>query len=107
MDHGYRATTITAVLAFLLFTSVPSALSLIIQQSNQIEMIAAASRSNGRREVRRMMGPGSHPPNCRSKCGPCAPCRPVHVPVRPGLSKPLDYYPEAWRCKCGNSLFIP
>ncbi|PSR92757.1 CHALLAH-LIKE2 like [Actinidia chinensis var. chinensis] len=56
---------------------------------------------------RRLGGPGSSPPTCRSKCGPCGPCRPVHVPIQPGLSMPLEYYPEAWRCKCGNKLFMP
>ncbi|CAL1396572.1 unnamed protein product [Linum trigynum] len=56
---------------------------------------------------KRMGGPGSSPPTCRSKCGVCAPCRPVHVPVQPGVSFPLEYYPEAWRCQCGTKLFMP
>ncbi|CAK9160666.1 unnamed protein product [Ilex paraguariensis] len=56
---------------------------------------------------RRLSGPGSSPPTCRSKCGRCSPCKPVHVPIQPGLSRPLEYYPEAWRCKCGNKLFMP
>lgn len=51
--------------------------------------------------------PGSSPPSCRSKCGWCNPCQPVHVPVQPGLIIRLEYYPEAWRCKCGNKLFMP
>ncbi|XP_011090672.1 EPIDERMAL PATTERNING FACTOR-like protein 4 [Sesamum indicum] len=58
-------------------------------------------------ERRRLGGLGSSPPSCRSKCGMCAPCRPVHVPIQPGMSMPLEYYPEAWRCKCGNKLFMP
>ncbi|OAY55695.1 EPIDERMAL PATTERNING FACTOR-like protein 4 [Manihot esculenta] len=56
---------------------------------------------------KRLSGPGSSPPTCRSKCGRCFPCQPVHVPIQPGLSVPLEYYPEAWRCKCGNKLFMP
>ncbi|KAJ4722532.1 EPIDERMAL PATTERNING FACTOR-like protein [Melia azedarach] len=56
---------------------------------------------------KRLNGPGSSPPTCRSKCGKCSPCKPVHVPIQPGLSMPLEYYPEAWRCKCGNKLFMP
>ncbi|KAK3190128.1 hypothetical protein Dsin_029689 [Dipteronia sinensis] len=56
---------------------------------------------------KRQNGPGSSPPTCRSKCGNCSPCKPVHVPIQPGLSIPLEYYPEAWRCKCGNKLFMP
>ncbi|KAI4373927.1 hypothetical protein MLD38_011984 [Melastoma candidum] len=58
--------------------------------------------------VTRAVGPGSSPPTCRSKCGRCEPCRAVHVPIHPGrVSVPLEYYPEAWRCKCGNTLFMP
>ncbi|CAH2079142.1 unnamed protein product [Thlaspi arvense] len=56
---------------------------------------------------KRFGGPGSSPPTCRSKCGKCQPCKPVHVPIQPGMSIPLEYYPEAWRCKCGNKLFMP
>ncbi|EOA17700.1 hypothetical protein CARUB_v10006072mg [Capsella rubella] len=56
---------------------------------------------------KRFGGPGSSPPTCRSKCGRCQPCKPVHVPIQPGLSMPLEYYPEAWRCKCNNKLFMP
>ncbi|XVE65953.1 hypothetical protein DITRI_Ditri08aG0041600 [Diplodiscus trichospermus] len=55
----------------------------------------------------RLGGPGSSPPSCRSKCGNCSPCKPVHVPIQPGCSMPLEYYPEAWRCKCGKKLFMP
>ena len=58
-------------------------------------------------EGQKIGGPGSTPPSCRSKCGWCNPCKPVHVPVQPGLVIRLEYYPEAWRCKCGNKLFLP
>lgn len=56
---------------------------------------------------RRLVGPGSSPPTCRLRCNRCFPCRPVHVAIQPGRSMPLEYYPEAWRCKCGNRLFMP
>ncbi|XP_062213579.1 EPIDERMAL PATTERNING FACTOR-like protein 4 [Phragmites australis] len=56
---------------------------------------------------RGLVGPGSSPPTCHSRCGGCHPCRPVHVAIQPGRSFPLEYYPEAWRCKCGNKLFMP
>lgn len=56
---------------------------------------------------RGLVGPGSSPPTCRSRCGGCHPCRPVHVAIQPGMSFTLEYYPEAWRCKCGNKLFMP
>ncbi|XP_030535261.1 EPIDERMAL PATTERNING FACTOR-like protein 4 [Rhodamnia argentea] len=68
--------------------------------SSGAELERAAAR-------RLLVGPGSAPPSCRSRCGSCSPCNPVHVPVQPGLSAPLEYYPEAWRCKCGNKLFMP
>ncbi|KAF8719475.1 hypothetical protein HU200_024198 [Digitaria exilis] len=52
-------------------------------------------------------GPGSHPPRCTSKCGSCNPCYPVHVSVPPGVFVTTEYYPEAWRCKCRNQLYMP
>ncbi|XWS74431.1 hypothetical protein CRYUN_Cryun02cG0215500 [Craigia yunnanensis] len=54
-----------------------------------------------------LSGPGSSPPRCTSKCGKCTPCKPVHVPVPPGTPVTAEYYPEAWRCKCGNKLYMP
>lgn len=56
---------------------------------------------------RLLSGPGSSPPRCTSKCGKCTPCKPVHVPVPPGTPVTAEYYPEAWRCKCGNKLYMP
>lgn len=56
---------------------------------------------------RYLSGPGSSPPRCTSKCGRCTPCKPVHVPVPPGTPVTTEYYPEAWRCKCGNKLYMP
>ncbi|KAL1808484.1 hypothetical protein DCAR_0727945 [Daucus carota subsp. sativus] len=56
---------------------------------------------------RRLSGLGSWPPSCRSKCESCSPCNPVHVPVHPGFTIPLEYYPEAWRCKCRNKTYKP
>ncbi|CAA0820628.1 EPIDERMAL PATTERNING FACTOR-like protein 6 [Striga hermonthica] len=57
---------------------------------------------------RRLLGgPGSSPPRCNSKCGKCKPCEPVHLPVPPGTPITAEYYPEAWRCKCGSRLYIP
>ncbi|KAE9594487.1 hypothetical protein Lal_00001418 [Lupinus albus] len=52
-------------------------------------------------------GAGSSPPQCKSKCGNCTPCRAVHVAVPPGTSVTAEYYPEAWRCMCGNKLNMP
>ncbi|KAI4378857.1 hypothetical protein MLD38_016281 [Melastoma candidum] len=55
-----------------------------------------------------MGGPGSWPPSCRWMCGRCSPCVAVHVPVQPGRARrPTEYYPEAWRCKCGGKLYMP
>ncbi|KAJ1285995.1 hypothetical protein BS78_03G320200 [Paspalum vaginatum] len=61
------------------------------------------------RRRRRLLteAPGSYPPRCTSKCGDCSPCYPVHVAVPPGVPVTTEYYPEAWRCKCGNRLYMP
>lgn len=60
------------------------------------------------RLVRRQLGgPGSSPPRCTLKCGKCTPCTAVRVLVHPGTPVKAEYYPEAWRCKCGDKLFMP
>ncbi|KAK6935642.1 hypothetical protein RJ641_032672 [Dillenia turbinata] len=68
-----------------------------------------ARTGTGDREMERryLNGPGSSPPRCKWKCGKCTPCKPVHVPVPPGTPVTAEYYPEAWRCKCGNKLYMP
>ncbi|XP_038679197.1 EPIDERMAL PATTERNING FACTOR-like protein 6 [Tripterygium wilfordii] len=63
--------------------------------------------SSGTGSRRLLSGPGSSPPRCNSKCGKCTPCKAVHVPVPPGTPVTAEYYPEAWRCKCGNRLYMP
>lgn len=52
---------------------------------------------------------GSTPPKCVSKCSKCTPCMAVRVPIQPGRTKVslMEYYPEAWRCKCKNKLYMP
>ncbi|XP_037414607.1 uncharacterized protein LOC119277433 isoform X1 [Triticum dicoccoides] len=66
-----------------------------------------ASGSGGGRRLLVVAGPGSYPPRCTSKCGSCNPCYPVHVAVPPGVPVTTEYYPEAWRCRCGNRLYMP
>ncbi|KAH9554335.1 hypothetical protein CY35_08G058400 [Sphagnum magellanicum] len=52
---------------------------------------------------------GSSPPTCRGKCDLCQPCKPVHVIIaapRVTITE-QEYYPEVWRCQCGNMLYMP
>ncbi|KAG8085917.1 hypothetical protein GUJ93_ZPchr0010g8953 [Zizania palustris] len=88
----------------------------VLRSSDFGRMAGAAARSGdlmeeegGRHFARRLLsgGPGSHPPRCSSKCGSCSPCSPVHVSVPPGVLVTTEYYPEAWRCKCRNQLYMP
>eukprot|EP00268_Persea_americana_P001507 TRINITY_DN10462_c0_g1_i2.p1 TRINITY_DN10462_c0_g1~~TRINITY_DN10462_c0_g1_i2.p1 ORF type:complete len:130 (-),score=16.26 TRINITY_DN10462_c0_g1_i2:319-708(-) len=75
-----------------------------------MQEIHRAEEKRGRNYLglrRYLSGPGSSPPRCTSKCGRCTPCKPVHVPVPPGTPVTTEYYPEAWRCKCGNKLYMP
>ncbi|KAL3634468.1 hypothetical protein CASFOL_021522 [Castilleja foliolosa] len=84
-------------IAFLILASLSGALCFNPSRKFSVELPTR----------RRLGSPGSWPPTCRSKCGWCGPCEPVHVPIRPGFSMPMEYYPEAWRCKCGDKLFMP
>ncbi|KAL6841641.1 hypothetical protein ACP4OV_028580 [Aristida adscensionis] len=54
-----------------------------------------------------LVGPGSSPPTCHARCGRCTPCRPTRVAIQPGVGLQWEYYPEVWRCKCGNKLYMP
>ncbi|KAL2517099.1 EPIDERMAL PATTERNING FACTOR-like protein 4 [Abeliophyllum distichum] len=99
-SHHHLCTVSFATIAFLLLTSV-SALGLnpTRQFKEVVERVLTRRRLGG--------GPGSTPPTCRSKCGKCSPCKPVHVSIQHRFIMPLEYYPEAWRCRCGNKLFMP
>ncbi|KAJ7979986.1 EPIDERMAL PATTERNING FACTOR-like protein [Quillaja saponaria] len=79
----------------------------VVGLQNEEEKPNGSVKEQALTDQKRYGRPGSWPPSCTSKCGLCSPCKPVHVPVHPGLSIPLEYYPEAWRCKCGNKLFMP
>ncbi|XP_062197857.1 EPIDERMAL PATTERNING FACTOR-like protein 4 [Phragmites australis] len=54
-----------------------------------------------------LVGPGSSPPTCHQRCGRCTPCKATRVAIQPGIGPQWEYYPEVWRCKCGNKLFMP
>ncbi|OEL34643.1 hypothetical protein BAE44_0004335 [Dichanthelium oligosanthes] len=75
------------------------------QAVTEVQMQEVVYHAGGRRLL--SGGPGSHPPRCTSKCGSCSPCYPVHVSVPPGVLVTTEYYPEAWRCKCRNQLYMP
>ncbi|XP_048333896.1 EPIDERMAL PATTERNING FACTOR-like protein 5 [Ziziphus jujuba] len=108
-SHYVRLSTLTAFFTFLcLFVSTSTSSALTLTQLGGLESKESGEVALERvLSQKRLTGPGSSPPTCRSKCGRCSPCKPVHVPIQPGLSFPLEYYPEAWRCKCGNKLFMP
>ncbi|KAG9133618.1 hypothetical protein Leryth_019458 [Lithospermum erythrorhizon] len=115
-QHHFKLslTTITAFLAFLLLASISASglnsnLQFSLGRRHVKEKVNMAGEIIGKMltDRRRLIGPGSSPPTCRSKCGVCSPCKPVHLPIHPGLATPLEYYPEAWRCKCGNKYFMP
>ncbi|CAO2142159.1 unnamed protein product [Urochloa humidicola] len=73
--------------------------------TGDIRWTDAAAVQGSRR--RWLVGPGSSPPTCRARCGRCTPCRPTRVAIQPGVGPQWEYYPEVWRCKCGNKLFMP
>ncbi|KAG4984271.1 hypothetical protein AAZX31_10G231800 [Glycine max] len=112
--HHFRWLQTFTTFSLLFFSSTSAITNLAphpsggaVKQLNQEEKQNGSPVDRVVAEEKRFGGPGSSPPSCRSKCGWCSPCFPVHVPVQPGLIIRLEYYPEAWRCKCGNKLFMP
>ncbi|TKY51192.1 EPIDERMAL PATTERNING FACTOR protein 4 [Spatholobus suberectus] len=112
--HHFHLLQTFTTFTFLFFSSASAITTLTPQPSGggAAKHLNREEKENGSpavpvAEEKRFGGPGSSPPSCRSKCGWCSPCQPVHVPVQPGLIIRLEYYPEAWRCKCGNKLFMP
>ncbi|KNA13803.1 hypothetical protein SOVF_113420, partial [Spinacia oleracea] len=95
--------------AFFIFPSISRDINYLLNCRNhhdlQIQKILNGVKSGkDERDITRriLRGIGSYPPRCASKCGNCKPCKPVHVTVPPGAPVPAEYYPEAWKCKCGN-----
>ncbi|KAL8481662.1 hypothetical protein ACS0TY_027970 [Phlomoides rotata] len=105
--RGRRRRHLTLSFATLTFLLLSSVSALGFNPTRQLSGGVRKMREEVVESRRQLGGLGSSPPSCRSKCGRCGPCKPVHVPIQPGLSVPLEYYPEAWRCKCGNKLFMP
>ncbi|KAF8088980.1 hypothetical protein N665_0522s0009 [Sinapis alba] len=110
----YHRRFISTLLVFtLLFLSFPSSATASPDQDLRGGLVESNKETSGSGlpgrivDQKRLAGPGSAPPICRSKCGKCEPCKAVHVPIQPGLIAPLEYYPEAWRCKCRNKIFMP
>ncbi|KAI3840904.1 hypothetical protein MKW92_040712, partial [Papaver armeniacum] len=88
-----------------------------------------ADPSSGSAEVekRELMMLGSRPPQCLNKCFDCSPCTPALVIISPdqlrnkkksirtnlmassdsSLSEQEynEYFPQSWRCSCGNKLY--
>ncbi|KAJ0978406.1 hypothetical protein J5N97_013880 [Dioscorea zingiberensis] len=85
----------------------PSGSSCLLGRFTGISSLATLEVWNRVHARRSLGGPGSHPPRCEGKCGRCTPCRPVRVTVPPGTPVTTEYYPEAWRCKCRNHLYMP
>ncbi|KAF3435552.1 hypothetical protein FNV43_RR22641 [Rhamnella rubrinervis] len=55
---------------------------------------------------------GSFPgTSCNSKCNLFEPCMPVEISVRAAKALSLDlgdnYYPQVWKCMCGDTIFSP
>ncbi|WOL20641.1 EPIDERMAL PATTERNING FACTOR-like protein 4 [Canna indica] len=106
-----RPLSAALVFVFIIAATLGNALVGIAGETGDTKFGALGTELHWERVVvttrRRLGGPGSSPPACRARCGRCYPCLPVHVSVHPGESAPLEYYPEAWRCKCGDKLFKP
>ncbi|KAK8933429.1 EPIDERMAL PATTERNING FACTOR-like protein 4 [Platanthera zijinensis] len=98
-----RGRSLLAAIALLLFLTMAT----VIGRRSVGRIVQEEGWRTETVDRRQLSGPGSSPPTCRSRCGRCFPCRPIHVAIQPGRSFPLEYYPVAWRCKCRNKLFMP
>ncbi|KAG5219236.1 allergen-related family protein [Salix suchowensis] len=82
--HRHHFLSTLTFFTFLLFFSAPA---------TALSHLGRGGRGNGLMDFqpvltqKRLGGPGSSPPSCRSSA-----------------ESALHYYPEAWRCKCGNEL---
>ncbi|WCJ17954.1 EPIDERMAL PATTERNING FACTOR-like protein 1 [Euphorbia peplus] len=54
---------------------------------------------------------GSNPAKCESKCNECNPCMAVQVAITTldQLKENVNefYYPQVWKCVCGDHFFSP
>ncbi|KAL3350457.1 hypothetical protein AABB24_023088, partial [Solanum stoloniferum] len=52
---------------------------------------------------------GSIPVACHSKCYQCMPCMPIQVLIEEDNDEQNNeqYYPQVWRCSCGDKVFSP
>ncbi|XP_050212254.1 EPIDERMAL PATTERNING FACTOR-like protein 5 [Mercurialis annua] len=51
---------------------------------------------------------GSYPAKCHLKCNQCKPCMPIEVSIRSMELQEKDYYyPQVWKCLCGDYIFSP
>lgn len=67
-----------------------------------------SSESRDLQQTKLVMGSG--PPSCYMKCQGCTPCTATLVKVpahHPHGEEDEPYYPQTWRCKCGDRLFDP
>ncbi|CAA7015380.1 unnamed protein product [Microthlaspi erraticum] len=104
LHHRRFIPTLTVFALLLLLSPSSSASSL----NNFSERLGRGAGLPGRIvDQKRLSRPGSAPPRCRLRCGNCEPCQAVRVCIQQGLITPLEYYPEAWRCKCGERTFMP
>lgn len=79
-----------------------------LQTPQEVNTILSKNFQNESTSSRRELV-GSSPPTCVGRCAACEPCKPVHVVIsspHPVISE-TDYYPEVWRCSCGNQLYMP
>ncbi|KAH7667493.1 hypothetical protein IHE45_12G061800 [Dioscorea alata] len=100
-----RKKRIIVLLCCIYLYSLFSSFLISATQEKYWKMSMGGGGGGGRRRLGG--GPGSHPPRCEGKCRRCTPCRPVRVTVPPGTPVTTEYYPEAWRCKCRNHLYMP
>ncbi|KAG6538282.1 hypothetical protein ZIOFF_003395 [Zingiber officinale] len=110
---GSAKTVIAFKMVLLFFLSFCILLVLDLAAGNCSSVSACSGGDHNLEWKFQLQGSGSWPPKCTSRCGTCTPCSPVHVSVPPRQQQKqkkadaAEYYPEAWRCRCGGRLYVP
>ncbi|XP_060168093.1 EPIDERMAL PATTERNING FACTOR-like protein 8 [Lycium barbarum] len=93
----------------LFLTIIPTSQLLHSRKLSPIPALAPVLHKETREEEAIRVD-GSIPVACHSKCHQCMPCMPIQVFIEEDYNDDDEneqYYPQVWRCSCGDKVFSP